>query len=177
MVPEDRKVAGLFLSMTLADNLVGPNLKAISRAGFVSKRLKARFAAEWIERFRIVPPDPARLMQTFSGGNQQKALLAMWFARRPTLLIVDEPTRGVDVGARTDIHEILRSYSATGAGVLVVSSDLPEVLALADRVVVMREGRTTGALSREAATEEAIMRLATLAGESAEHAGAGIKPA
>jgi ribose transport system ATP-binding protein/rhamnose transport system ATP-binding protein len=96
-----------------------------------------------------------------SGGNQQKVLLAKWLAREPAVLIIDEPTRGVDVGARAEIYRILRDLAARGVGLLVVSSDLPEVLTLADRIVVMADGRTVGEMPGEGASEEAVLRLAT----------------
>ena len=109
---------------------------------------------------KIATPDVDREVINLSGGTQQKILVAKWLARRPKVLLVDEPTRGVDIGTRADIYEILRELSAAGIALLVVSSDLPEVLALAHRILVMSEGRIVGELSAEEATELAILQLA-----------------
>jgi ribose transport system ATP-binding protein/rhamnose transport system ATP-binding protein len=110
---------------------------------------------------KIATPNVHQIVGNLSGGNQQKVLLAKWLAMEPKLLIVDEPTRGVDVGARAEIYRLLRGLAARGVALLVISSDLPEVLALADRIVVMAEGRTVGELPGESATEEDVLRLAT----------------
>ena len=114
-----------------------------------------------LAELRIATPTVHQTVGNLSGGNQQKVLLAKWLAMEPRLLIVDEPTRGVDVGARSEIYRLLRALAGRGVALLVVSSDLPEVLALADRIVVMAEGRTVGELPGEGATEEQVLRLAT----------------
>ena len=161
MVPEDRKDAGLFLDRTIADNIAVTVLRNISRSGIVSAEAAGELADRFIRDLRIVTPSRHQAVGNLSGGNQQKVLLAKWLAPEPRLLIVDEPTRGVDVGARAEIYRILRELKARGLALLVVSSDLPEVLTLADRIVVMADGRTVGELDGEAASEEAVLHIAT----------------
>jgi ABC-type sugar transport system ATPase subunit len=177
MVPEDRKEGGLFLSMDIAQNMAAAVLgKVSSPLGLVSERAADDLASRFIRELRIVTPSTRRAVGDLSGGNQQKVLLAKWLAMEPDVLIVDEPTRGVDVGARSEIYRILRELARRGLALLVVSSDLPEVLTLADRIVVMADGRTVGELPGEGATEEAVLRLATrhtkLDETPAEHVGA-----
>jgi rhamnose transport system ATP-binding protein len=160
LVPEERQRQGLFFNLTVRHNLL---LSRETAAGGVIVRTgRERAEAERLLReWRIraagveVPPD------SLSGGNQQKVVLARWLATTPRVLLLDEPTKGVDVGAKFEIHEIVRRQAATGMGCLVVSSDLPELLILAHRIVVMREGRLQGELAGDAATEEAVMHLAT----------------
>jgi len=161
MVPEDRKEAGLFLSMDIARNISSTVLGKVSSVGLVSEAVAEALADRFIRELRIATPSARRIVGDLSGGNQQKVLLAKWLATEPRILIVDEPTRGVDVGARAEIYRILRELAAKGIALLVVSSDLLEVLTLADRIVVMADGRTVGEMSGETATEEAVLRLAT----------------
>lgn len=161
MVPEDRKEAGLFLEKSITENIAAANLEAVSQGLIVSKRSSRELAQTYIKDLRIATPDADQLTVNLSGGNQQKVLLARWFARKPRLLIVDEPTRGVDVGARADIYQVLRTFAESGVALLIVSSDLPEVLALAHRIVVMSEGRTVGEMDASVATETAILELAS----------------
>jgi ABC-type sugar transport system ATPase subunit len=160
MVPEDRKEAGLFLSMSIAANLAVANLDAVSSAGVISDRLISDLAEEYVKRLRIVTPSIEREVRLLSGGNQQKVLLGKWLARKPRVLIVDEPTRGVDVGSKADVYAILRELAAAGTALLLVSSDLPEVLALAHRIVVMSEGRVVGEMDAATADEVRILQLA-----------------
>jgi len=160
MVPEDRKQGGLFLEMSVMDNISVTNLEAISSGGVISNAKNRALAGRFVERLRVSTPSIYQTVDHLSGGNQQKVLLSKWLARNPKLLIVDEPTRGVDVGARAEIYRILRELAAQGVALLVVSSDLPEVLALADRIVVMREGETVGDLAGGQADEVGILRLA-----------------
>jgi ABC-type sugar transport system ATPase subunit len=160
MVPEDRKDAGLFLAMSIAANISAASLDAASHAGILSDRLIRERAEEYVKQLRIVTPSIEREVRLLSGGNQQKVLLAKWLARKPRVLIVDEPTRGVDVGAKADVYAILRELAASGIGLLVVSSDLPEVLALAHQIVVMSEGRVTGEMDAADADEFGILQLA-----------------
>ncbi|MEQ1769880.1 MAG: sugar ABC transporter ATP-binding protein [Devosia sp.] len=162
MLPEDRKESGLFLDFAISDNVAAANLQAYTHAGLLSRREMVAVAKEFVGRLRIATPDTERDVRSLSGGNQQKVLLAKWLARKPEILIVDEPTRGVDVGAKADIYRIIRELAADGMAVLVVSSDLPEVLALAHRIVVMAEGRTVGEMDATGATEQAILELASL---------------
>ena len=160
LVPEERQRQGLFFNLALRHNLVLPSRTA--RADVLVRNVAERAEAErLLKEWRIkaagieVPPD------SLSGGNQQKVVLAKWLATAPRVLLLDEPTKGVDVGAKFDIHEIIRRQAASGMACLVVSSDLPEVLALAHRVLVMREGRMQGELAGADATEESVMDLAT----------------
>jgi rhamnose transport system ATP-binding protein len=160
LVPEERQRQGLLFNLTIRDNLVLPD-RTIKGDVIVRKGLERREAQGLVDAFRIkaggveVPPD------ALSGGNQQKVVVAKWLATRPKVLLLDEPTKGVDVGAKFEIHEIIRREAARGAGCLVASSDLPEVLALADRILVMREGSIQGQLEGAEATEESVMQLAT----------------
>lgn len=163
MVPEDRKQAGLFLDMSVQDNIAVTVARSLTNGPLASDAKAQALAARFIGELKIATPSPKQVVGNLSGGNQQKVLIAKWLAMRPKLLIVDEPTRGVDVGARAEIYRLLRSLAAEGVALLVVSSDLPEVLALADRVVVMADGRLAGELAGAQATEEDILRLATRA--------------
>ena len=161
MVPEDRKTSGLFPGMDIANNVAATVLRRVSN-GIVFSREKAEALAQhYVDELRIATPNVRQPVGYLSGGNQQKVLIAKWLAAEPRLLIVDEPTRGVDVGARSEIYRLLRALKARGVALLVVSSELPEVLALADRIVVMAEGRTVGEIAGAEATEEAVLALAT----------------
>jgi ABC-type sugar transport system ATPase subunit len=161
MVPEDRKEGGLFLAMDIAHNICVTALNRVSPGGVVSDAQSSALADRFINDLRIATPSSRRAVGDLSGGNQQKVLLAKWLALEPAILIVDEPTRGVDVGARSEIYRILRSLAAKGLALIVVSSDLPEVLTLADRIVVFADGRTVGEISGECASEESVLTLAT----------------
>ena len=161
MVPEDRKTSGLFLGMDLVNNIAATVLSKVSSGANFSNVKAEALAKNFVDELRIATPSVHKIVGELSGGNQQKVLLAKWLAMEPKLLIVDEPTRGVDVGARSEIYRLLRALADRGVALLVVSSDLPEVLALADRIVVMAEGRTVGELPGEGATEEQVLRLAT----------------
>jgi ribose transport system ATP-binding protein/rhamnose transport system ATP-binding protein len=161
MVPEDRKAAGLFLGMDIVNNIAVTVLRKVSSGMNFSGDKAEKLARHFVDEMKIATPSVHQVVGNLSGGNQQKVLLAKWLAMEPKLLIVDEPTRGVDVGARSEIYRLLRGLAAKGVALLVISSDLPEVLALADRIVVMAEGRTVGELPGEGATEEDVLRLAT----------------
>lgn len=170
MVPEDRREAGLFLAMSIASNIAAANMDNVSTNGLIADRQIERLATQSIESLRIATPDFRRQVMYLSGGNQQKVLLGRWLARKPKLLIVDEPTRGVDVGAKADVYNILRELAKNGIALLVVSSDLPEVLSLAHRIVVMSEGRTVGELDPRQADEVSVLQLATPTGITREGA-------
>ena len=160
LVPEERQRQGLFGNLTIRHNIVLPKA---AKAGvrLIDDRDEERTAGAQVSSLAIKTPGTDRMPDTLSGGNQQKIVAAKWLATAPRVLLLDEPTKGVDVGAKFEIHNIVRRQAAEGMGCLVVSSDLPEVLTLADRIIVMREGRVRGELSGAAATEEAVMRLAT----------------
>jgi ABC-type sugar transport system ATPase subunit len=167
-VSEDRQVQGLFLRHSVCANLVAPRLERFSsRFGWMRDRQAAAYADAGRKRFHLVTPDVQQLVSRLSGGNQQKVLLAAWIGLQPRVLIADEPTRGVDVGARSEIYRHLRDLAASGAAVLLISSDLQEILGMSDRVLVMRAGRMVAEFDRTVATEEAI--LAAALGATPEH--------
>jgi ABC-type sugar transport system ATPase subunit len=158
---EDRKEEGLFLDHSLAFNLTITELRPVLRAGLISFKKEALRAGEYIDRLRIRPMDPARRAATLSGGAQQKTVLAKWLQTSPRLLIMDEPTRGIDVGAKVEIYQILDRFVAQGGAVLLISSDLPELMALSDRILVMHEGTIAGECVYPDFNPETIMALAT----------------
>jgi ABC-type sugar transport system ATPase subunit len=160
-LPEDRKMQGLFLKMPISVNMSAANLGGISQGGFLNAREEMLLAEKYIKQLNIRTPSFDQLAKNLSGGNQQKVVLAKWLAVRPKVLIVDEPTRGVDVGAKVEIYALLREMARLGMAVVMISSELPEVLGLSDRVIVMREERLVGELTRAEASEEKIMALAT----------------
>jgi len=159
LVPEERHRQGLFFNLTLRDNL---NLARAAKAGAwgVDRAGEERVALEQIAALDIRTPDADRTPDTLSGGNQQKVVVAKWLATSPQVLLLDEPTKGVDVGAKFELHRLIREQADAGMACLVVSSDLPEILGLADRILVMRQGRLRGEIAGAEATEEAVMRLA-----------------
>jgi ribose transport system ATP-binding protein len=159
-VPEDRKSQGLFLDQSVQDNILCAGLERCSRGGFMRPSLCRELADRYRRGLRITMRDLDQEMSALSGGNQQKILLARWLAASPRVLIVDEPTRGIDVGAKVEIHRLLREYAAAGNGVIVVSSEMPELIGLCDRILVLHEGRLAGEVSGEAATEQGLIRLA-----------------
>jgi rhamnose transport system ATP-binding protein len=160
LVPEERQRQGLFFNLNLRHNLVLPWAEKTG-VGRISDRQEQAIADAQVSAVAIKTTTTERMPDTLSGGNQQKVVAAKWLATSPRVLLLDEPTKGVDVGAKFEIHTIIRQQASRGMGCLMVSSDLPEVLALADRIIVMREGHVRGELSGTAATEEAVMRLAT----------------
>jgi ABC-type sugar transport system ATPase subunit len=159
-LPGERKTEGLFLSKSVADNIVAASLPRVSRFGLVDRTRRDTLAGKAASKLRIRSAGLEQSVQHLSGGNQQKTLLAKWLLTEPRILIVDEPTKGVDVAAKAEIHAELRRLAQGGAALLVISSDLPELLGLADRILVMREGRMVGGVPRRDATEESIMALA-----------------
>jgi rhamnose transport system ATP-binding protein len=160
LVPEERQRQGLLFNLTIRHNLVLPD-RTIRGDLVVHMARERREAQDLVEAWRIKAAGVEVLPDALSGGNQQKIVVAKWLATSPRVLLLDEPTKGVDVGAKFEIHEIIRQEAARSAACLVASSDLPEVLAIADRIVVMREGRIQGQLAGVEATEEAVMQLAT----------------
>jgi ABC-type sugar transport system ATPase subunit len=160
---EDRKAHGLFLDFSIRENVVANHLSdfAGSLLGFLRGGRMEEFARGRIQDFRILAQGPGQVVNNLSGGNQQKVLLSTWFGIKPGFLMADEPTRGVDVGAKSDIYRLLRSLSAQGIAIMLISSDLSEIIGISDRVYVMRDGAIVGELARERATEETIISLAT----------------
>src|SRR5215218_6975723 len=159
LVPEDRKRQGLVLSMSAASNTTLATLDALSRLGFINRRAERAQAAAYFNRLRVRAASPDVLSAGLSGGNQQKLVLAKWLAAKCRILFLDEPTRGVDVGAKAEIHALIDRLAADGSAVVLISSELPEVLHLSTRILVLREGRIAGELTREAANQAAVMRL------------------
>jgi ABC-type sugar transport system ATPase subunit len=159
-VTEDRKQQGLVLGMTVRENISMVALPKLSGSGFIDQVAETQLARASIPRFDIRTPSMEQEVVNLSGGNQQKVVLAKWLAIKPKLLILDEPTRGIDVAAKAEIHNLIARLAAEGIGILLVSSELPEVLGMSDRVLVMREGRIMGEFRRGEATQEAVMNLA-----------------
>ncbi len=164
-VPEERRTDGLALTMTVADNVALPNCGLVANASVLSVRRITDLARRLAEVVGLRPPEVEREAGDFSGGNQQKVVLAKWLGREPSVIILDEPTRGVDVGAKAEIHRLVRALAGNGTAVLVVSSDLPELLELSDVIHVVRDGRIVGTLSGADADEQSVMSLAS--GEAA----------
>ncbi len=161
-VPEDRKTMGLVLGAEVGSNISSAALRRVARGPFVDYPAENQLIGKYVSRLRVRTPSFQQRTGLLSGGNQQKVLLAKWLAVQPAVLIVDEPTRGVDIGTKAEIYGLFDELVREGIAILVISSDLPEVLALADRVLIMRHGRLTGELTRSNATEEKVMHLAAL---------------
>lgn len=159
-VPEDRKTLGLVLGMSIEDNIALPVLRNFTRGGLLRRTSVRDLAELWVAELRIKASRTTDDVTTLSGGNQQKVALAKWLMTRPEVILLDEPTRGVDVGAKAEIHGVIRQLATQGACVMVISSELPEILALSDRIVVMAGGRVSGILNADEATEESVLSLA-----------------
>jgi inositol transport system ATP-binding protein len=163
LVPEDRKQQAIFAMLGILHNFSVATLDVFSnRLGMMSDRRERAALAEYKKMLSIRMASPEQTIDGLSGGNQQKVILARWLARDPKVLIVDEPTRGVDVGAKTEVHQILVQLAARGIAIMMISSELPEVLAVSDRIVTMRQGRITGDMPAIEANEEKLMALMAL---------------
>jgi ABC-type sugar transport system ATPase subunit len=158
-VPEDRKRHGLVLSLRALDNVTLPTLRSLARAGWLRGGAERSLATDAFARLRVRTPDLDAVTAGLSGGNQQKLVLAKWLAARCRVLILDEPTRGVDVGAKAEIHALIGRLAAEGTGVLLISSELPELVALSTRILVLRDGRLVGELARDDADQESLLRM------------------
>ncbi len=161
LLPEDRKQQGLVLPLSVKVNLSLATLGTYSRFGIIRQRARALIARRFVRDLRIRTPSLEFRVRNLSGGNQQKVVLGKWLSAAPRLLIFDEPTRGIDIGAKVEVYEEMNRLTAGGAGILLISSDLPEVLGMSDRVLVMREGRLVADLPRTAATPERVIALAS----------------
>jgi len=161
LVTEDRQVSGLALRLPIAGNVTMANVERISRFGFLDLGLQNRLASELGTKLRLKAASPAQMAGTLSGGNQQKVVIAKWLFRQAKIFLFDEPTRGIDIGAKAEVFELMSELAREGAAILMVSSELPELLHVADRIVVMRQGRISGELAR-GTTQEQIMRLAVM---------------
>ena len=154
---KDRKNKGLYLRMSIADNVLANNVDRFTKSGMMQFKAARKDAEEYREKFEIKTPDVDKKVQQLSGGNQQKVLLSMWISRVPHILLIDEPTRGIDVGTKESIHTLIRSFAKQGMGVIMVSSDMPELIGASDRIVAMYEGRVSGELQLKDINEERIM--------------------
>jgi ribose transport system ATP-binding protein len=160
-VPEDRKLQGLFLNMAVRENVVISALPEVSRFSFVNYSMAEKLANEFVGKLKIRTPSLKQLIRNLSGGNQQKVIIARWLTLKPRILILDEPTRGIDVATKAEIHALMNQLAKEGVALMMVSSDLPEVLGVSDRILVMRAGRIVAEFSREEATQDKIMHAAT----------------
>jgi ribose transport system ATP-binding protein len=161
LVPEDRRSSGLIVDFNVRENITLPNLDSYSSAKLIDRAEETKAAREACKAINIKTPTPEMRAANLSGGNQQKVVLAKWLTFAPRVLIFDEPTRGIDVGAKAEIYQLIRNLAAEGVSVIVISSEMEEVLGISDRIAVMHEGRLTGILDRAKFSEEAVMRLAT----------------
>ena len=165
-VPEDRRKQGLVLELSVARNIALTLRNTLARFGLISPKNERAAAADWAARLQVKAASPVIEVSTLSGGNQQKVVLAKWLATDPKLLIVDEPTRGIDVGTKSEVHRLLSDLAGRGIAILMISSELPEILGMSDRVLVMSEGRITAEIDRADATAEAVMHAATATGKA-----------
>jgi rhamnose transport system ATP-binding protein len=175
-VPEDRHQDGLILDFSISDNITLPILARLFPRLFVRSSTERRLAQGYTEQLRVRMTGVDQLVQALSGGNQQKVVIAKWLATSPRVLILDEPTRGVDIGAKVEVHRIVSDLAASGLGIILISSDLPEVLAMSDRILVLHEGRVTAEIARSDATEERVMFAATGQVGASGDAGPGLPP-
>ena len=160
-LPEDRHQEGLVLDFSIAQNVTLPILPRLFPRLLVRASTERKVAHDYTEQFNVRMTGVDQLVGALSGGNQQKVVLAKWLASKPSILILDEPTRGIDIGAKIEVHRIISELAASGLGIILISSDLPEVLAMSDRILVLHEGRITAEIPRDRATEERVMFAAT----------------
>lgn len=161
LVPEDRSQQGLVLDLSVLRNIVLPTLQRHTRNGLVDRQAIRETAATYVDKLSIRTPHLQQKAKFLSGGNQQKVVVAKWLASQPRVLIMDEPTRGIDVGAKAEVHALMSDLAQTGMGIIMISSELPEILGMSDRILVMCEGHVTALLDREEATQEIIMAYAS----------------
>lgn len=161
LVPEGRKTQGLFLGLKVRENITVANLPKLCRTFFVRNKTEREKAEFYVSKLRVKTTDMEQQVRYLSGGNQQKTIIARWLLNNPKILFLDEPTHGVDVGAKSEIYEIINNLAKEGVGIILISSELPEVLTLADRILVMHNGNLNGELLREEANQEKIMEYAT----------------
>jgi ABC-type sugar transport system ATPase subunit len=161
-VTEDRKQEGLFLNLSVKDNILSANLSEVERRlGFVNSKKESELAELGVKRLDVKPPKLHTLVKALSGGNQQKVIIARWLTKEVKILILDEPTRGIDVGAKQAIYEIMRDLTKQGIAILMISSELPEILGMSDRIAVMKDGRILQILDKEEASQQKIMTIIT----------------
>ena len=160
-ITEDRKDEGLVLDFSVRENIALPNLFHFSKKGYINQKTEQEFVYKLVERLKIKTESAETSVSHLSGGNQQKVVIAKWIGIGLKLLILDEPTRGVDIGAKREIYELMNELTKRGVAIIMVSSELPEILGMSDRVIVVHEGTITGELPIQEATQEKIMTLAT----------------
>lgn len=161
LVPEDRKKQGLFLRMSVGANIVMAKLRQLLALIFIRHGEAGRIADDFVERLKVRTPSSQQIVGNLSGGNQQKVVIAKWLTLEPQVLILDEPTRGIDVGAKAEIYRLMHQLAEQGVSIIMISSELPEVLGVSDRVLVMHEGHITGEFDAQTATQDMIMEAAT----------------
>ncbi|MGD8855470.1 MAG: sugar ABC transporter ATP-binding protein [Chloroflexota bacterium] len=159
-VPEDRKQNGLLMPMSVIKNMTLSVLERLSRNGWLREKLEEEAALEYVSKLNIVLRDPNQPVRELSGGNQQKVVLSRWLMAQPRVMLLDEPTRGIDIGAKAEVHRLMSELAAQGLAILMISSELPEILAMSDRIIVMREGRISGRFDKDEATAENIIAAA-----------------
>jgi D-xylose transport system ATP-binding protein len=162
LVPEDRKVLGLILEQSILKNIALPSLDKFSKFMWINKNKELAESRKYSESLRIKAPNLFVPVEKLSGGNQQKVVISKWLMTKPDILILDDPTRGIDVGAKYEIYKLMNQLVKEGVSIIMISSELEEVLGMSDRIMVMCEGRSTGILSKEEADQEKIMTLATM---------------
>lgn len=160
LAPEDRRQTGLILDVPIRENITLPSIWKFAKSGLISKEAESKTSKEMCEKLNVKTPSIETNVGNLSGGNQQKVVLAKWLSLNPKLLIFDEPTRGIDVGAKSEIYQLMRDLAEKGVAIMMISSDMEEILGESDRIAVMHEGSITGFLTREEASEEAVMQLA-----------------
>ncbi|MCK4984311.1 MAG: sugar ABC transporter ATP-binding protein, partial [Desulfobacterales bacterium] len=161
MVPEDRKEQGIVTGLSVRENITLPIIHELRRWMKIDRHQQNGVAQTQVSQLKIQTPSIHQITQNLSGGNQQKVVLAKWLAKRCQLLIMDEPTRGIDVGAKTEMYKLMNSLAAEGKGILLISSDLPEVIAMSDRIYVMRDGRLVAELPGQITSQETIIQYIT----------------
>jgi ABC-type sugar transport system ATPase subunit len=160
-VPENRATQGLVLMLSVLQNIVLPTLDDHAKVGWVDQRGLRRTALEYVDKLNVRTPHLQQKVMFLSGGNQQKVVVAKWLAAQPKVLIMDEPTRGIDVGAKVEVHALMSQLARAGIGIIMISSELPEILGMSDRILVMSEGRVATILDRAEASQETIMAYAS----------------
>lgn len=160
-VTEDRKLTGLFLELDVSNNMIMPDVDAYLKAKLLNSSLIKHRCENQKDQLKIKTPSLAELIKNLSGGNQQKVLISRWLLTEPDILILDEPTRGIDVGAKAEIHRLICELAKAGKAIIMISSEMPEILSMSDRIIVMHEGKYSGELKREEATQEKVLQLAT----------------
>jgi len=161
LIPEDRKLQGLIQRMSIKHNTTLVNLDGVLKNGFINEKLEAQVAKEYADKLTLVRPNEETEVQFLSGGNQQKVVIAKWLFRGSEILFLDEPTRGIDVGAKAEIYRLINQLVKEGKTVIMISSEMPEILGMCDRIMVMHEGHKMGELMVEEASQEKIMALCT----------------